>query len=36
MGQEGLPGFISAIIAAVVLGAILMAGMILVAVFSLI
>ena len=36
MGQEGLPGFLGAIIAAVVLGAIVMAGMILVAIFSLV
>ena len=35
MGQEGLPGFLGAIIAAVVLGAIVTVGMIIVAVFSL-
>ena len=35
MGQEGLPGFIGAIIAAAILGAIATASMIIVAVFSL-
>ena len=35
MGQEGLPGFISAIIAAAILGAIVAASMIIVTVFSL-
>ncbi len=35
MGQEGLPNFIGALLAAVVLGAMVTAGIILVAVFSL-
>lgn len=35
MGDNGIPTFISALIAAVVLGAIVIAGMVLVAVFSL-
>ena len=36
MGQEGLPGFMAALVAAVVLGAMVTAGMIIIAVFSLI
>ena len=35
MGQEGLPTFIAALIAAVVLGAMAIGGMLIVAVFSL-
>jgi hypothetical protein len=35
MGQEGIPGFMGALIAAVVLGAMVTAGMVIVAVFSL-
>jgi len=35
MGQDGIPSFIGVIIAAVVLGAMVMAGIVLVAVFSL-
>ena len=35
MGQEGIPTFIAALIAAVVLGAMVTAGMVIVAVFSL-
>ncbi len=35
MGQDGIPSFIGVIIAAVVLGAMVMAGIVMVAVFSL-